>query len=217
MTRPTADDVAGRQYWQEFKPFWFARSTKWDDTKIKLIGPQTGANFRKIAVALLENNVRVVVLKLSDHPTDHRIHKEGNTANPDETARTSQQALDCLGRTTAFDQYASAVGRKLHAERRGLKRPAVPHKERLADTCLQLGEGAGKGRLRKAECRRTLADAAGIDDGGKLDEMGFVQLHNEMVYWSSQLSSVDFVHSPSLSGAEGGAGHGRAARQFARS
>ena len=47
---------------------------------------------------------------------------------------------------------------------------------------LQLRQRPRHGGLRLPQHGGTLADTAGVDDRRQLDQMGFAQLHNEMIY-----------------------------------
>ena len=68
------------------------------------------------------------------------------------------------------------------SERRRLQRPPALDEQRLAEPLLQHGERARDRRLGHAEQGRALGDAAGLDDGSELDQMAFVELHNDLLY-----------------------------------
>lgn len=179
---PAADHVARGEYRDELQPLGLARHAKRHDPQVKLVGAQSGADLGQVAIALLEVHVRVLVLEGGNDPADHRIHEEGHAAHPHKAASPAQQALHGLGRAAAFGQDPAAVRGKLHPQRRRLQRPPVADEQRLADPRLKLRQRPRQRWLRQPQRQRALADAAGIDNGGQLDQMRFAQFHNRMIY-----------------------------------
>ena len=76
------------------------------------------------------------------------------------------------------------------AERRRLKGAAPLEEQGFAEALFQHGERARDGGLGKAEQRRALGDAARPDDGGKLDQVALVYLHNDPLYSCRTKSSM---------------------------
>ncbi len=74
------------------------------------------------------------------------------------------------------------MGGKLHAKGGCLQRAAVADEERLSHPRLELRKRPRQRGLRQPKGGGALADAAGIDNGRELDEVGFRQFHNDMVY-----------------------------------
>ena len=68
------------------------------------------------------------------------------------------------------------------AERRRLQRPAALEEERLAEPLLEHRECPRHRRLGQPEQGRAFGDTAGLDHRRELDQMTFVDFHNNPLY-----------------------------------
>ena len=116
-------------------------------------------------------------LEGGDEARHHGVHEERHAGEPHPPLRAAAKACDRLGGFARGGQDGAAMDGQLASDGRRLQRSATRDEKRLADTRLQQRERAREGRLRDADQRGALGDAARVDDGGELNEVALVDLH----------------------------------------